>query len=135
VILFVEDDPDDEDLILDALVSGGLKMEIKVARDGAEALEMVSGAQLLPRLVVMDLKLPKVSGLDVLRRIRGDARTRHIPIVVLSSSSQESDIRSSYESGANSYVRKPVESGAFAQAVQTLATYWSVFNEPMRDPG
>ncbi len=134
-ILLVEDNLDDEDLILDVLVTGGLRADIKVARDGAEALELVSGAQLLPRLVVLDLKLPKVSGLEVLRRMKSHPRTQHVPIVVLSSSSQDADIRSSYELGANSYVRKPVESGAFVQAVQSLGAYWSVINEPLRDPG
>lgn len=133
-LLLVEDDPDDEELTVDALVTGGLKTDIKVARDGAEALQAISAdGQQLPRCVLLDLKLPKLSGLEVLRRIKGDARTRHVPVVVLSSSSQYADIRGSYDLGANSYVRKPVEAQAFLQAVQSLGAYWAVINEPLPD--
>ena len=140
LILLIEDNPDDEELTLDALRTGGVKNEIVVARDGAEALDFLFPAQSstaysstrLPELILLDLKLPKVSGLEVLRRIRSRSTTRHIPTVVLTSSSEEEDINRSYEVGANSYVRKPVEFDEFVQAVQSLGAYWVLFNEGPR---
>ena len=129
-ILLVEDNPDDEELTLDALRTGGVTNEINVARDGAEALDMLFAPNTpRPQLILLDLKLPRVSGLEVLRRIRSTPETRHIPTVVLTSSSENSDILGSYELGANSYVRKPVEFGEFVRAVQTLGAYWVIVNE------
>lgn len=129
-ILLIEDNPDDEELTLDALRTGGVKNEVVVTRDGAEALELLFNSKRRPpQLILLDLKLPRVSGLEVLRRIRSTAETRYIPVVVLTSSSEDSDIRSTYELGANSYVRKPVEFGEFVRAVQTLGAYWVLVNE------
>lgn len=129
-ILLVEDNPDDEELTLDALRRGGVTSEICVAHDGAEALEILFAAERAkPQLILLDLKLPRVSGLEVLRRIRNAPETRFIPTVVLTSSSESSDILGSYELGANSYVRKPVEFGEFIRAVQTLGAYWVIVNE------
>ena len=140
-ILLIEDNPDDEELTLDALRNGGIRNDITVVRDGAEALEFLftpeskpdwSGKR-LPQLVLLDLKLPKVSGLEVLRRIRSHPTTRYIPTVVLTSSSEQTDIQQSYVMGANSYVRKPVEFGEFVQAVQALGAYWVKFNENLTE--
>jgi two-component system response regulator len=140
LILLVEDNPDDEELTLDALRTGGLKNEIVVARDGAEALDFLFSAESsvaapckrLPELILLDLKLPKISGLEVLRRIRARSSTRNIPTVILTSSSEKEDINRSYESGANSYVRKPIEFGEFVHAVRSLGAYWVLFNESPR---
>ena len=137
LILLIEDNPDDEELTLDALRSGGVRNDITVVHDGAEALEFLFtpepkpdwGGRKLPNLVLLDLKLPKVSGLEVLRRIRSHPATRYIPTVVLTSSSEQTDIHQSYEMGANSYVRKPVEFSDFVQAIQALGAYWVLFNE------
>ncbi|HEX5476382.1 MAG TPA: response regulator [Burkholderiales bacterium] len=137
-ILLVEDNPDDEALTLRALRHAKIANEIVVARDGAEALEFVFAtgkfegrdAQRPPALILLDLKLPKMSGLDVLKRLRADARTRLTPVVVLTSSSEDEDMLSSYQLGANSYVRKPVEFGAFAGAVGQLGLYWMLLNQP-----
>lgn len=137
LILLVEDNPDDEELTLDALRNGGVKNDITVVRDGAEALEFLFTPELkpawsdqrLPHLVLLDLKLPKVPGLEVLRRIRSHPATRYIPTVVLTSSSEQTDIQQSYVMGANSYVRKPVEFDEFVQAIQALGAYWVLFNE------
>ena len=137
-ILLVEDNPDDEDLTLRALKKNNILNEIAVARDGAEALDYLfttgpyagrktpSG----PQIVLLDLKLPKVNGLEVLRRIRADERTRRIPVVILTSSKEEQDLIRSYDLGANSYVRKPVAFEEFAEAVQELGLYWLLLNEP-----
>jgi CheY-like chemotaxis protein len=132
VILLVEDNPDDEALMLRAFQRSNLANRIEVARDGAEALEVLLGpeARPLPTLVILDLKLPKVDGLDVLRRVRTSERTRTLPVVVLTSSREEQDLVESYRLGANSYVRKPVDFVQFAQATQTLGLYWLVVNEP-----
>jgi two-component system response regulator len=113
--------------------------DIVVARDGAEALDYVYGegqyagrdASQLPAVVLLDLKLPKLSGLEVLQRLRADPRTRLVPIVVLTSSSEDEDMLQSYQFGANSYVRKPVEFGAFANAVSQLGVYWLLLNQPV----
>jgi two-component system response regulator len=132
VILLVEDNPDDEALMLRAFRQSKLANRIEVARDGAEALARLSGAEpdALPTLVILDLKLPKVDGLEVLRRVRASEATRMLPVVVLTSSREEQDLVESYRLGANSYVRKPVDFVQFAQAVQTLGLYWLVVNEP-----
>jgi two-component system, response regulator len=132
-ILLVEDNPDDEELILRSLRKANLANEVLVARDGAQALDMLYGSAsppegLRPALVLLDIKLPKVGGIDVLRRIRAEESTKHLPVVMLTSSSEDEDIIRSYESGANSYVRKPVDFGDFANAVQRLGLYWLLVN-------
>lgn len=136
-ILLVEDNPDDEEFTLRALRMAKITNDIVVARDGSEAVEYLFGtgryegrdpAQ-VPAVVLLDLKLPKLSGIDVLRRIRAEAVTKLMPVVVLTSSSEEDDMLRSYESGANSYVRKPVEFAAFANAVSKLGVYWMLVNE------
>jgi two-component system, response regulator len=136
IILLVEDNPDDEELTLRSLQKNKVVNEVVVARDGAEALHYLfrtgpfagraSGES--PELVLLDLKLPKVDGLEVLRRIRADERTRLLPVVVLTSSDEERDLVESYKLGANSYVRKPVEFSEFASAVKQLELYWLVLN-------
>ncbi len=128
-ILLVEDNPDDERLTLRALRRGNIANEILVARNGEEALTIVLNANPLPSVVLLDLKLPKVDGLEVLRQIRANERTKLLPVVVLTSSSEESDIIESYNLGANSYVRKPVEIDKFTEAVSQLGLYWAVINE------
>jgi len=132
MILLVEDNPDDEALMIRAFERSKLANRIEVARDGAEALAYLVGpsARPLPTLVILDLKLPKVDGLEVLRRVRADERAQTLPVVVLTSSREEQDLVESYRLGANSYVRKPVDFVQFAEAVQTLGLYWLVVNEP-----
>jgi two-component system response regulator len=138
MILLVEDNPDDEELTLRALRQAKVANDIVVARDGAEAIEFVFGegrhagrdTSKMPAVILLDLKLPKLSGLDVLQRLRADERTRLVPIVVLTSSSEDEDMLKSYRSGANSYVRKPVEFGAFVGAVSQLGVYWVLLNQP-----
>lgn len=138
IILVVEDNPDDEELTTRALRQAKIANEIVVARDGAEAVDFVfsqgshAGRDVskMPAVILLDLKLPKLSGLDVLKRLRADLRTKLIPVVVLTSSSEEEDMLRSYELGANSYVRKPVEFGAFANAVGQLGLYWMLLNQP-----
>ncbi len=128
-IILVEDNPDDEKMTIRALRRGNVANEILVARNGAEALSIVLNANPLPSLVLLDLKLPKVSGLEVLRQIRANERTQKLPVVVLTSSSEEGDILNSYGLGANSYVRKPVEIDKFTEAVRQLGVYWAAINE------
>ena len=131
-ILLVEDNHDDEILTLDALEKAGVVNPIVVARDGAEALDYLfaaDGSARQPCLVMLDLKLPKIGGLEVLRRIRSDPRTRPVPVVVLTTSSEPQDISESYDIGANSYVRKPVEFDKFSEAVRQLGMYWILINE------
>jgi two-component system response regulator len=140
LILLVEDNPDDEFLTRDALRTGGVQHEVVVARDGAEALDWIFSGEgktmpQTPDLVLLDLKLPKMSGFDVLERIRGDATTRGLPVVILTSSSEIQDIQRSYATGANSYVRKPVNFAEFVRAVQTLGVYWLTVNEPLQKNG
>jgi two-component system response regulator len=140
-ILLVEDNPDDEALTLRALRRANVANEVVVARDGAEALDHLFGtgahagrdASALPQVVLLDLKLPKVDGLEVLRRIRGDARTRLLPVVILTSSNEERDRIQGYSLGANSYVRKPVDFVQFADAVRQLGLYWLVLNQAPPD--
>ena len=138
-ILLVEDNPHDEELILRALKKVGLEDDILVLRDGAEALEYLFGSGRdephLPVVVVLDLKLPKVDGLTVLQRLRRDQRTRAVPVVALTSSDEPRDIDALYESGVNSYVRKPVEFGEFTSAVQEVGLYWAKRNEVARPSG
>ena len=137
IILLVEDNPDDEELAMLAFERSRIANRLVVARDGQEALDYLFGtaagggrdAKELPQLVLLDLKLPKVDGLEVLRRLRTDPRTRRIPIVMLTSSREEEDLLASYDLGANSYVRKPVEFARFAEAIQQLQMYWLVLNK------
>jgi two-component system, response regulator len=133
LILVVEDNADDELLTLDALRSGGVTTDIVVMRDGMQALDYLlsnaSQEHRMPHLVLLDLKLPKVGGLEVLRRLREDERTRYLPVVILTSSSQDVDMVKSYANGANSYVRKPVEFDHFLEAVRCLGLFWIPFNE------
>lgn len=137
IILLVEDNPDDEALTVMALNKSNIADEIAVVRDGEEALDYFTGqgkfsqrdTSVLPGVVLLDLKLPKVSGLELIRHIRADKKTRYLPIVVLSSSSEEQDIITSYELGANSYVRKPVNFGSFQNTARQLGMYWLDSNE------
>jgi len=137
-ILLVEDNPDDEELTLLSLRKNSLAHDIVVVRDGVEAIEFLFGngqyAQRdvahVPTIILLDLKLPKLDGLGVLKRLRADERTRTLPVVVLTSSSQDADVIASYNLGANSYVRKPVEFGAFVEAVSSLGLYWVLLNRP-----
>jgi two-component system response regulator len=132
-ILLVEDNPDDELLTLRALRANNLGNHVEVARDGAQALDYLLGeghaARPLPELCLLDLKLPKIDGLEVLQRLRANPRTRGLPVVVLTSSREEQDIITSYELGANSYVRKPVDFEQFLEAVRQLGLYWLVLSE------
>lgn len=137
-ILLVEDSASDEKLALRAFKQCGIPHDVAVVRDGAEALDYLfaSGAYGardpadVPTVVLLDLKLPKIDGLEVLRRIRADERTKLLPIVVLTSSRQEADIASSFALGANAYVRKPLDYAEFAEAVKVLARFWLSLNEP-----
>ena len=131
LILLVEDNPDDVELTLRALKSSNIANRVTVARDGVEALDYLLAPDKVPRppeLVLLDLKLPRVDGLEVLRRIRAEPRTRLLPVVILTSSTEEEDMVKSYALGANSYVRKPVSFGDFADAVRQLGLYWLVLN-------
>jgi len=132
-ILLVEDNPDDEKLIIRALHRSKIVNEIKVAHNGEEALNILFSDEPLPTVVLLDIKLPKIDGLEVLRRLRASDRTRLLPIVVLTSSSEERDIIESYHLGANSYVRKPVEFAKFTEAVGQLGLYWVLVNEPLTE--
>lgn len=137
-ILLVEDNPDDEELTLLSLRKNNLAHEIVVVRDGVEAIEFLFGTgqytgrdlSRTPTVILLDLKLPKLDGLGVLKRLRADERTRMLPVVVLTSSSQDADVIASYNLGANSYVRKPVEFGSFVEAVSNLGLYWVLLNRP-----
>jgi len=138
ILLLVEDNPDDEALTLRAFIKNNISNEIVVARDGVEALDYLFGTgtyagrdvRIQPQLILLDLKLPKLDGLDVLRRLRADERTRLLPIVILTSSKEEEDRLQSYRLGANSYIRKPVDFLQFIEAVRQLGLYWLVLNEP-----
>jgi CheY-like chemotaxis protein len=137
VILLVEDNPDDELLALRALKKTGVENDVVVAHDGVEALDYLfaSGSHsgrdpaVMPQLILLDLKLPKVGGLEVLRRLRSHERTRLLPVVILSSSREHQDMLDGYSLGANSYVRKPVNFEQFVVAVELLRRYWLVLNE------
>lgn len=137
-ILLVEDNPDDEALAIRALKKSNLINDIAVARDGAEALDYLfcagqykdRDANDMPALILLDLKLPKIDGLEVLRRLREDDRTKNLSIVALTSSSEEQDLIDSYDLHVNSYVRKPVDFNQFTEAVAQVGLYWLVLNEP-----
>lgn len=130
-ILLVEDNPDDEALTLRALRRNNLQNEIIVARSGQEALDTLSQLSVLPCVVLLDLRLPKIPGLEVLRQIRAHDRWHSLPVVLLTSSKEDRDIAEGYALGANSYVCKPVDFQQFTTAVSQLGLYWAVINEPM----
>lgn len=137
VILLVEDNPDDEALTLRALRKHKVANDVIVARDGAEALDFLFGTgrhagrnpRETPQVVLLDIRLPKVDGMEVLRRIRQDECTRYVPVVILTSSKEEQDLINGYKFGANSYVRKPVDFDQFVEAARQLGLYWLVLNE------
>ena len=137
IILLVEDNPDDEELTRLAFEKSNVANELTVVRDGVEALDYLFGTGAhtvrdlgaMPAVILLDLKLPKIDGLEVLRRLRADDRTKLLPVVVLTSSREQEDIVRSYSTGANSYVRKPVEFEQFVQAVRQLGLYWLLLNE------
>jgi CheY-like chemotaxis protein len=137
LILLVEDNPDDEILTLRALKKANVANRIEVVRDGAEALDFVFGAgnhagrdlNEMPQLILLDLKLPKVSGLQVLERIRADERTKRVPVVILTSSTEPVDIKSGYDLHVNSFVSKPVNFQDFSEVVQRLGLYWLLVNQ------
>jgi len=131
-ILIVEDNPNDLELALHALKKNNLANPIHVARDGAEALDYLFDAGTVgkPKVILLDLKLPKVNGLEVLKRIKSDPRTQMIPVVVLTSSREERDIIDSYRLGVNSYITKPVDFEQFAEVVRQLGLYWLLLNQP-----
>lgn len=137
MILIVEDNPDDEEMTLSSLSKAGLANDVQVVRDGVEALDFLFGTgpfagrdmSVMPAVVLLDLKLPKLNGIDVLTRMRKDERTRTIPVVILTSSSEDEDMIKSYSSGANSYVRKPVMFSDFAGVVSQLGLYWLLLNQ------
>jgi two-component system response regulator len=137
-ILLIEDNESDELLTVRALKKANVANEVVVVRDGAEAIDHLFGTGRyrergpceLPSVALLDLNLPKIGGLDVLRRIRSDERTRHLPVVVLTSSDEQTDVAGSYQLGANAYVRKPVDFSQFVEAVKTLGMFWLVLNEP-----
>lgn len=137
IILLVEDNPDDEILAIRALEKNNIMNEVVVARDGAEALDYLFGAgahagrdmSVMPQIILLDLKLPKIDGLEVLRRLRNDERTKLLPVVVLTSSKEDRDLTESYSLGANSYIRKPVNFAQFTEAIRQLGLYWLVLNE------
>jgi len=137
MILLVEDNPKDVELTLHALKKNNLANQVHVARDGQEALDFFFGpperaGALSPKLILLDLKLPKVSGLDVLRRLKRDPKTRHIPVVVMTSSTTERDLVDSYALGVNSYLRKPIDFAQFIECAKTIGLYWLLMN---RIPG
>ena len=131
VILLIEDNPSDVDLTRRALEKSRIANELVVAEDGEAALEYLwrEGTDELPALALLDLNLPKLSGLEVLRRIRADARTRRLPVVILTSSKEEQDLAAGYDLGVNSYIRKPVDFKQFAHCIEQLGLYWLVLNE------
>lgn len=143
IILLVEDNPDDVDLTLRAFKKNNILNELIVATDGVEALDYLFGTgafqgrdtSILPELILLDLKLPKIDGLEVLKRIREDEKTQLLPVVILTSSKEESDLIAGYKLGANSYIRKPVKFDEFVETVGQLGLYWLVLNEaPPKHP-
>lgn len=143
VILLVEDNPDDVELTLMAFKKYNIMNDVVIAGDGAEALDYIFGKDEyasrdmsnLPEIVLLDLKLPKVDGLEVLQRLRADERTKHLPVIILTSSNEERDIINGYDLGANSYVQKPVEFTQFSEAVGRLGIYWLLLNKPPKKGG
>lgn len=144
IILLVEDNPDDEALTIRALMQNNIVNKIVVARDGVEALDYLFGTgahtgrdlSSMPQVILLDLKMPKIDGLEVLRRLRADTRTAHLPVVILTSSKEERDLMNGYKLGANSYIRKPVDFIQFTEAVKQLKMYWLVLNElPTKNGG
>jgi two-component system response regulator len=139
IILLVEDNPDDELLTLRALQQNKIQNKVVVVRDGAEALDYLFGqggfadrdSNVMPQVILLDLKLPKIDGLEVLKRIRADERTQLIPVVILTSSKEEQDLINGYKRGANSYIRKPVDFTQFLEAAKQLGLYWLLLNEPV----
>jgi two-component system response regulator len=142
IILLVEDNPDDEALTLRALEKNNIKNDVVVLHDGTEALDYLFGTgsyagrdlTVMPQVTLLDLKLPKVDGLEVLRRLRANELTRLLPVVILTSSNEEQDRVNGYGLGANSYVRKPIDFGQFINAVRQLGLYWLILNEPAPVP-
>jgi len=142
-ILLVEDNPSDADLTKRALSRGRISNELVIAEDGQEALDYLRGEGAYagravaetPSVILLDLKLPRVDGLEVLRQLRANERTRRLPVVILTSSQEQQDILAGYDLGANSYVRKPVDFTRFAEAVRTLGLYWLLLNEPPPEVG
>ncbi|MCL4470486.1 MAG: response regulator [Sulfuricella sp.] len=138
IILLVEDNPDDEALTLRALRKNNILNEVVVARDGVEALDYLFGTgiysgrntSIQPQIILLDLKLPRIDGLEVLRQLRADPRTALQPVAILTTSNEERDILSSYQLGANSYIRKPVDFEQFMEAIRQLGLYWLVLNVP-----
>jgi len=138
IILLIDDNPSDVELTQRALQRSHVANELVVARDGQEALDYLFGTGLYagrelsvpPRVTLLDVRLPKVPGLDVLRAIRADPRTRRMPVVILTSSNEELDVAGAYDLGVNSYIQKPVDSERFAEAIRTLGSYWLMMNEP-----
>lgn len=137
IILLVEDNADDEELTLRALKKNNIQNEVVVARDGVEALDYLFGTGAyagrdtsnVPSVTLLDLKLPKVDGLEVLKRLRADERTKFLPVVILTSSKEDQDLLNGYKFGANSYIRKPVDFAQFMEAVRNLGLYWLLLNE------
>ena len=142
IILLVEDNSDDEALTLRALKKNNITNDVVVARDGVEALDYLFGTgqyagrnlSVMPQVVLLDLKLPKVDGFEVLRQLRANERTKLLPVVILTTSNEESDRINGYGLGANSFVRKPVEFDRFIEAVRQLGLYWLILNEPVPSP-
>lgn len=138
IILLVEDNPDDEALTLRALKKNNIMNEVVVARDGVEALDYLFGtgvhsgrdSSIQPQIILLDLKLPRIDGLEVLRQLRADPRTAMQPVAILTTSNEERDVISSYQLGANSYIRKPVDFEQFMDAIRQLGLYWLVLNVP-----
>ena len=139
IILLVEDNQDDVDLTLRALKKGKIKNDVIVVRDGEEALDYLFGTgaysekdkDIFPTIVLLDLNLPKIDGLEVLKRIRSNERTKYLPVIILTSSKEERDLIDGYKNGANSYVRKPVDFNQFVEAVHNIGLYWLLLNEPL----
>jgi two-component system response regulator len=138
-ILLIEDNPDDEKLTVRALQKNNIVNQVVVAHDGVEAIDYLFGSgqyadrdiKILPALVLLDLKLPKMDGQEVLRRIRADVRTKRLPVVILTTSREEQDLMNGYDGGANSYIRKPVDFTQFTDVVRQLGLYWLVLNETL----
>lgn len=137
LILLVEDNPDDEALATLALRENGFESDIVVAHDGEEALDMLTGKnqiKIKPDLILLDLKLPKISGLEVLKHIRKNEEIKHTPVVILTTSTEDADVASSYDNGANSYIRKPVNYNDFVEQIGYVVKYWFIVNKALNQP-